>query len=79
MTQTFHQVEHDHDSGFVTAFQSDTRIKRFKGLIFGVNSAAEELQHAVQTILADIPGTTNTAEDIFIFSENPKQHDEALK
>ena len=53
-------------------------MKYFYRLIFGVNSAAEELQHALQTILADIPGTTNIADNIFIFAEDTKQHNETL-
>ena len=71
-------TELDQDSQFITAFQSGTHIRRFKGLIFGVNSAAEKLQLALQTIVADIPGTTNIADDILIFAENTKQHDENL-
>ena len=78
MASAFHQIELDQDSRFITAFQSDTRIKRFKRLIFGVNLAAEELQHALQTILADIPGATNIADDILIFAEDAKQRDETL-
>ena len=80
MTPAFHQIELDQDSRFITAFQSDICIKRSKRLIFGLNSAAEELQHALQTIfrLADIPGTTNIANDILIFTENTKQDDEPL-
>ena len=62
----------------VTDFQSDTRIKRFKRFIFGVNPAAAEFQHALQTLLADIPVTTNIADDILIFAENTKQHGETL-
>ena len=62
----------------VTDFQSDTRIKRFKRLIFGVNPAAAEFRHVLQTILADIPVTTNIADDILIFAENTKQHGETL-
>ena len=42
----FHQIELDQDSRFITAFPSDTDIKRFKTRIFGINSAAEESQHA---------------------------------
>ena len=76
MGSVFNQIELDQDSRFITAFQSDTRIKRFKWLIFGVNSAAEELQHALQTILADIPEATNIAANILIFAEDAKQHDE---
>ena len=41
MTSVFHQIEIDQDSRFITAFLSETRIKHFKRLIFGVNSAAE--------------------------------------
>ena len=41
MTSAFHEIETDQDSRFLTAFQSETRIKHFKRLIFGVNSAAE--------------------------------------
>ena len=43
MTPAFHQIKLDQDSQFITAFQSNTRIKYFKQLIFSVNSAAEEL------------------------------------
>ena len=68
----FHPIELGQDSQFITGFQSGTRIKCFKRLIFGVNSAAEELQHALQTILADIPGATNIADDILIFTQNAK-------
>ena len=78
MASAFHQIELDQDSRFITAFQSDTRIKRFKRLIFGANLAAEELQHALQTILADIPGATNIADDILVFAEDAKQRDETL-
>ena len=64
----------------MAVFQSDIWIKRFKQLNFDVNSAAEELQHAFQTIfrLADVPGTTNITNDILIFPENTKQHNENL-
>ena len=61
----FHPIELDQGSRFIIGFQSGTRIKCFKRLIFGVNSSAEELQHALQTILADIPG-------VLIFTQNAK-------
>ena len=63
---------------FITAFQSDTRTKHFKRLIFGVNLAAGQLQHPLQTIIADIPGKTNIVDDILIFTEDTKQYDETL-
>ena len=58
--------------------KSDTRIKHFKPLIFGVNSVIKELLHAHQNILADKPGKINIADDILTFAENTKQHDETL-
>ena len=39
---------------------------------FGINSAAEEMEHALQTI----PEKTNIADDILIFPVNTKQHSE---
>ena len=78
MASAFHQIEPDQDSRFITDFQSSTCIKRFKRLISGVNSAVEELQHALQAILADIPGATNIAYDILIFAEDKKQRDKTL-
>ena len=54
MVSAFHQLELDESSRYITAFQTDTKIKRFTRLIFEVNSASEELQHKLQTILADI-------------------------
>lgn len=36
------------------------------------------MQHAHQTILPDIPGTTDIAVDMLIFAENTKQHDKTL-
>ena len=39
----FNQIQLDQDSRFVKVFQSDTLIKRFKRLTYGVNSAAAEL------------------------------------
>ena len=52
--------------------------KTFQTLIFGVNSTAVELQHALQSKLADMPGMTNIADDILTFAEKTKQHDENL-
>ena len=41
----FHQLELHEDSQYITAFQTEDRIKRLKRLIFGLNSASEQLQH----------------------------------
>ena len=79
MKSAFHQVELTQDSRYITAFQSDTRVKRFIRLIFGANSASEELQHTIKTILSDIQGVTNIADDHLIFAKTSEEHDDILE
>ena len=67
LNSAFHQLELHEDSRYITAFQTEDHIKRFKRLIFGLNSASEQLQHYLQIKLADIPGAINIAEGILIF------------
>ena len=79
LLSAFHQLELTPESRYITAFQSEDRIKRFTRLIFGENSAAEELQHAIRTLLAGIDGAINIADDILVFGENTEAHDKAFK
>ena len=62
----------------MTTFQSDTKIKRFKRLIFGVNSVPEELQNTLRNILADIPSAMNIADNIIIFAPNDSIYNQIL-
>ena len=41
LNAAFHQLELYERSRYITAFQIEDRIKRFKRLIFGLNSASE--------------------------------------
>ena len=41
----------------------------------GINSAPEELQHALQTLLADIGNTANIAYNIIVFGKSDDKHD----
>ena len=61
-----------------TPFRTENRIMHYKRLIFGVNSAAEELQYALQSILIDIEGAANIGDDILICTKTTKEHDEIL-
>ena len=79
LNSAFHQLELHEDSRYITAFQTEDRIKRFKRLISGLNSASEELQHYLQITLADIAGAINIKDDILIFSESITEHDEISK
>ena len=77
LNSAFYQLELSPESRYITAFQSEDRIKRFKRLIFGANSASEELQNVLRVILSDINGAMNIADDILIFAKGTKSHDES--
>ena len=78
LNSAFHQLELHEDSRYITAFQTEDRIKRFKRLILGLNSASEQLRHYLQITLADILDAINNA-DILIFVGSITEHDEILK
>ena len=63
---------------YITALQTKDRIKRYKRLLLGFNSASEELQHALQTLLADIGNAVNIADDIIVFGKSDDEHDDGL-
>ena len=79
MNSAFHQLELDPNSRYITAFQTEDRIKRFKRLVLGLTSAPEELQHVLRSILAGIPGAMNMADDILVYGKSQEEHDIALK
>ena len=74
LKSAFLQLELSNDSRSITTFQSDTRLKRFKWLIFGVNFSHEELQYALREVLSGIKG----APHILIYGKCHKKHDEIL-
>ena len=80
LNSAFHQLELHEDRRYITAFQTEDRIKRFKRLIFCLNCASEQSQHYLQITLADILGAINIADDILIFAGSIiTEHDEILK
>ena len=79
LRSAYHQLELAPESRYITAFQSDTRIKRFTRLIFGVNSASEELQHIIRAILTDIEGVVNIWDDLLIHADSISKHNEILR
>ena len=78
LLSAFHQLELSPESRSITTFTSDTRIKRFTRLIFGANSAQEELQHALREVLSGIEGVMNIADDVLIYGKNESEHDKTL-
>lgn len=79
LLSAFHQLELTPESRSITTFQTETGIKRFKRLNFGVNSAQEELQNAIREVLRGIDGTINIADDILVYARNAQEHDLILE
>ena len=79
LNAAFHQLELDEQSRYITVFQTEDRIKRFKRLIFGPDSASEQLQHHLQTFPTDISGVINIADDILVFALTIAEHDSILQ
>lgn len=78
LNSAFHQLELDKGSRPITTFQTENGIKRFTRLTFGVNSAQEELQHALRETIKDIDGTMNLIDDIIVHGKTHDEHDAAL-
>jgi hypothetical protein len=47
---------------------------RYKRLNFGVNSASEEFQKAIEGLVKDIPKVRNISDDIIVFGANDEEH-----
>ena len=62
----YHQIPLAAESQPITTFVTHRGLFRFKRLPFGVNSASEVFQHAIQNALRGLPGTRNIADDIIV-------------
>ena len=74
----YHQIPLATKSRPITTFITHRGLFRFKRLPFGVNSASEVFQHAIQNALRGLPGTRNIADDIILWGSSQQEHDERL-
>ena len=65
----YHQLPLAPESRYITSFATQTGLYRYKRLSFGINLAAEVFQHAISTLLVDIPGAINISDDIIVFGK----------
>ncbi|XP_030850192.1 uncharacterized protein K02A2.6-like [Strongylocentrotus purpuratus] len=75
----YHQLELDEDSRQYTVFSTHAGLYRYKRLNFGVSSASEIFQHAIQATLHDLPGVLNISDDILVFGTNKAEHNARLE
>ena len=74
----YHQIPLAAESRPITTFVTHRGLFRFKRLPFGVNSASEVFQHAIQNTPRGLPGTRNIADDIIVWGSSQQEHDERL-
>ena len=79
LTAGFHQLVLDEDSRSLTTFHTHKGLMRYKRLCFGVNSAPEQFQYAIQQTLQGLEGVRNIADDIIVWGKSQKEHDEHLE
>ena len=75
----YHQVELAEDSRNITTFVTHNGIMRYKRLIFGLSSASEIYQYAMQQALQGLEGVKNISDDIIVFGANDEEHDRRLE
>ena len=78
LSQAYHQLELDEASRSSTTFSAHLGLYRYKRLNYGTNAAAEIFQYTLQTQLQGLMGVKNIADDILVFGQTRKEHDENL-
>ena len=56
LPQSFHQIELEESSRYITTFVCHKGLYRYERLMFGINSAPELHQRIIQQTIEDIPG-----------------------
>lgn len=75
---SFWQIKLDHESSLCTAFATPFGRYRFLRMPFGINSASEVFQRAMEQIFAGFPCAI-IVDDIIVGGKGEKEHDENLK
>ena len=72
----YQQIGLTQDSRGIATFATHCRFKR---LLFGMCSATEKYQHAIQTSLAGTEGQQNISDDIIVHGRNQEEHNLRLE
>ena len=74
----YHQLVLHPTCCYITTFATHVDLYRYKRLSFGINAAAEVFQHAIQSVIQNVPGSLNISDDIVVFGTDSESHDKAL-
>ena len=75
----YHQLELSEEARGITTFTTHAGLYRYKRLMFGVTSAPEIYQHAIQQVLHGCEGVRNISDDIILHTKDDREHDERLE
>lgn len=75
----YHQLMLSEESRYITTFSTHLGLRRYKRLNFGISSASEVFQNAVEHVIDGIDGAMNFSDDIIIFGKTETEHDKTLK
>ena len=75
----YHQILLTKEARSITTFVTHRGLFRYKRLPFGINSASEVFQNAIQNALRGLEGTRNIADDIILWGRTEKEHNERLQ
>ena len=78
LNSSYHQLELEPTSRYITTFSSHIGVWRYKRLNFGTSSAAEIFQNTIRLVINAIPGVINISNDVLVHGKKQKQHDIAL-
>jgi len=74
----YHQLELDAESRPITTFTTHVGLRRYKRLLFGINAASEIFQETIAEMIADLPGCRNISDDVIVWGQDDKSHDDNL-
>ena len=74
----YNQIMINEDSRYITAFCTHLGIYQYKRLNFGINTAAEIFQKAIESIICGIEGSMNISDDIIVSGSTKNDHDNRL-
>ena len=77
-TKGFFQVLLDADSCLLTAMLTPFGIYVFNVVAMGLSNSGDLFESSLHTCVSNLPGCTNTADDILIFGRKQEDHDSSV-
>ena len=75
----YHQIPLEKESRSITTFTTHRGLFRYKRLPFGINSASEVFQNAIEKAIKGLDGVKNIADDIIVWGNTQEQHDQRVE